>query len=101
MEELELITKIVIKQQTDSLKILSAIENELEQEDIFIIKEDELDQNQTEFLKDYFIKNIVNRRITNDYSQKTSHLLRYQNNGPSSDIAVSIIFRFILFVLLR
>ena len=63
-ELLELITKIVIKQQTDSLKILSAIENELEQEDIFIIKEDELDQNQTEFLKDYFIKKISPALVT-------------------------------------
>ena len=31
--------------------------------------------------KDYFIKNIVSKNITNDYSQKASHLLRYQNNG--------------------
>ena len=30
---------------------------------------------------DYFIKNIVRKNITNDFSQKVSHLLRYQNNG--------------------
>jgi polyphosphate kinase len=63
-ELLELITKIVIKQQTDSLKILNTIENELEKEDIFIIKEDELDKNQTEFLKDYFIKKVSPALVT-------------------------------------
>ena len=39
---LEEITNIVIKQQTESLKILKQIEDELETKNIFIIKEDEI-----------------------------------------------------------
>lgn len=55
---LEEITTIVIKQQTDSLKILKEIEDELETKNIHIIKEDELSASQTEFVKNYFANQV-------------------------------------------
>lgn len=55
---LEEITNIVIKQQADSLKILKQIEDELEVKNIFIIKEDEISESQSEFVKNYFINQV-------------------------------------------
>tara|TARA_R110000796_G_scaffold35017_3_gene90230 strand:+ start:214991 stop:217063 length:2073 start_codon:yes stop_codon:yes gene_type:complete len=55
---LEEITKIVIKQQTESLEILGQIENELESEDIFIINETEITASQDKFIKNYFINQV-------------------------------------------
>jgi polyphosphate kinase len=63
-ELLTQITEIVIKQQTESLKILNKIELELEKEDIFIINEKELDNSQKNFLRDYFIKKISPALVT-------------------------------------
>jgi len=63
-ELLTQITNTVIKQQTESLKILSKIEQELEKEDIFIINEKELDDSQKAFLRDYFIKKISPALVT-------------------------------------
>ncbi len=63
-ELLDLITQTVITQQSESFRILSQIEDELECEDIFIIKEDELNQNQKAFLKDYFLKKISPALVT-------------------------------------
>src|SRR5690554_6718132 len=51
---MEDITQIVINQQTESLKILSDIEKELENQNIFIINEDEVSDQQSEFIKNYF-----------------------------------------------
>jgi len=55
---LEEITKIVIEQQSKSLKILGQVEKELEKENIFIIDETEITEEQSGFIKDYFIKNV-------------------------------------------
>ncbi len=52
---LEDITKIVIKQQAESQKLLKHLENELEAKNIFLINESELSETQEEFLKKYFI----------------------------------------------
>ncbi|NNC34171.1 MAG: polyphosphate kinase 1 [Croceitalea sp.] len=60
---LEEITKIVIKQQAKSLKILSAIEKELAEEHIYIIDETEVNDAQGRFLKDYFLRK-VNPELT-------------------------------------
>ncbi|MBT8186183.1 MAG: polyphosphate kinase 1 [Croceitalea sp.] len=60
---LEEITKIVIKQQAKSLKILSAIEKELAEEHIYIIDETEVNDAQGKFLKDYFLRK-VNPELT-------------------------------------
>ncbi|MRI00305.1 polyphosphate kinase 1 [Kriegella sp. EG-1] len=61
---LEEITEIVIQQQSQSLEILKDIEDELEQQDIFILQENELSESQQVFVKDYFIKNVSPRLMT-------------------------------------
>ena len=63
-ELLTQITDIVIKQQTESLNILSKIELELENEGIFIINEKELDSSQKNFLRDYFFNKISPALVT-------------------------------------
>ena len=55
---LDEITKIVIKQQAESQILLKNIENELEQQNIFMINEKEVGEAQEEFLKKYFIQNV-------------------------------------------
>jgi len=55
---LEQITKIVIEQQSKSLKILGKVEKELEKENIFLIDETTITEKQSEFIKDYFIKKV-------------------------------------------
>ncbi|MCK0188468.1 polyphosphate kinase 1 [Arenibacter sp. F20364] len=55
---LEEITDIVIKQQTKSLKILSDIEKELENQNIFLINETEITDHQSSFIKNYFIEKV-------------------------------------------
>ncbi len=59
---LEEITKIVIAQQANSLEILSSIEEELKAENIFIINENEISENQAEFIREYFFK-MVNQEL--------------------------------------
>lgn len=61
---LEEITKIVIDQQTKSLGILKNIEDELENQNIFILQEKELNDNQKEFVKDYFLKEVSPQLMT-------------------------------------
>ncbi len=53
---LEQITKIVIEQQSESLEILSQINNELQKEKIFKINEDDIDQYHHNFIKSYFFQ---------------------------------------------
>ncbi|QWX84713.1 polyphosphate kinase 1 [Cellulophaga sp. HaHaR_3_176] len=55
---LEEITTIVIKQQTESLKILGQIEEELESKDIYIINETEITEGQSSFIKSYFANEV-------------------------------------------
>ena len=57
-ELLEEITKIVINQQTESLKILDSIDKELEGEKIHIIDETEIDDEQHSFIKNYFYQEV-------------------------------------------
>jgi len=52
---LEKITQTVIKQQAHSLQILKKIEEELQEENIFIIHQDEISPQQSEFISDYFV----------------------------------------------
>ncbi|MGO4919688.1 polyphosphate kinase 1 [Maribacter spongiicola] len=58
------ITNIVIEQQTKSLTILRRIEHELEGKNIFIIQETELNENQKEFVKAYFLKEVSPQLMT-------------------------------------
>lgn len=61
---LEQITHTVIDQQASSLKILSAIQNELRKENIFIINETEISPQQSEFISDYFVRNVSPAMMT-------------------------------------
>lgn len=53
-ELLEIITKIVIKQQSYSLQILDAIQKRLKKENIYIINESQIKETQKQFIKNYF-----------------------------------------------
>ncbi|MGX1930655.1 polyphosphate kinase 1 [Flagellimonas sp. 2504JD4-2] len=61
---LEEITKIVIGQQARSLEILNSIEEELKAENIFIINENEVKENQAEFIREYFFKKVNQELMT-------------------------------------
>lgn len=58
------ITEIVIEQQSESLRILSVIEKELEQENIFMLNETQLNQEQEHFIKDFFIQKVSPELVT-------------------------------------
>ncbi|WP_229335646.1 polyphosphate kinase 1 [Flavobacterium sp. ALJ2] len=58
------ITEIVIQQQSESLRILSNIEKELETENIFIITENEITKDQEEYLKNFFIEKLSPELVT-------------------------------------
>ncbi len=61
---LKIITDIVIKQQTRSLEILSDIHDKLEKEHIYVIKEHQIEKDQHEFIKNYFIEQISPALVT-------------------------------------
>lgn len=58
------ITEIVIQQQSESLRILSIIEKKLQEENIFMINEDEILEEQESFLKDFFIQKVSPALVT-------------------------------------
>lgn len=58
------ITEIVINQQSESLRILSVIEKELELQNIFIIHENEISKEQEAFVHDYFIQKVSPELVT-------------------------------------
>ena len=58
------ITDIVIQQQSESLRILNIIENELETKNIFIITEADITIDQEIFLKDFFIQKVSPELVT-------------------------------------
>jgi polyphosphate kinase len=64
VELLKDITQVVIKQQTDSAKILDEIENQLEKENIHFLREEEVNAAQAEFLRDYFLQKVSPRLVT-------------------------------------
>ncbi len=61
---LEEITKIVIAQQSRSVQILKSIQEELEGQDIFIIKETQLNESQRTFVKNYFMQKVSPQLMT-------------------------------------
>ncbi|MFB9055614.1 polyphosphate kinase 1 [Mariniflexile ostreae] len=61
---LEMITQIVIQQQSDSLKILSAIKASLRKENIFIIDETQIEGPQKSFIKKYYLKTVSPALVT-------------------------------------
>ncbi|OIQ18643.1 MAG: polyphosphate kinase 1 [Flavobacterium sp. MedPE-SWcel] len=58
------ITEVVIEQQSESLRILSVIEKELEKENIYILNESEISKEQGKFIKDYFIQKVSPELVT-------------------------------------
>ncbi|MBW4362250.1 polyphosphate kinase 1 [Flavobacterium taihuense] len=58
------ITGIVIQQQSESLRILSNIEEQLETENIFIIHENDINKEQEVFLKEFFIQKLSPELVT-------------------------------------
>ena len=67
------ITKKVIKLQNESSKILNSIEKSLKKENIFFINENQVLENQKEFLKDYFIRKISPSLVTIILSNNKKH----------------------------
>ncbi|MDN3677567.1 polyphosphate kinase 1 [Flavobacterium paronense] len=58
------ITEIVIKQQEESLRVLTTIEKELEKQNIIIINENEVSEEHENFIKDLFIQKISPELVT-------------------------------------
>ncbi|WP_333600399.1 polyphosphate kinase 1 [Flavobacterium sp.] len=58
------ITEIVIKQQAESLRVLTAIEKELVKQNIIIINENEISDEHENFIKDFFIQKISPELVT-------------------------------------
>ncbi|SHI50714.1 polyphosphate kinase [Mesonia phycicola] len=58
------ITQIVIKQQSESLKILDTIINKLVDHKICIINEQEVTENQAQFVQDYFLQKVSPALVT-------------------------------------
>ena len=63
-ELLEIITQIVIKQQSESLGILRNITSKLEDENIYIINETQITSNQHDYIKRYFIQKVSPALVT-------------------------------------
>lgn len=63
-ELLEIITKIVIDQQAESIRVLDEIDKALKDENIFVINESEIDDKQKAFIKDYYFQNISTALVT-------------------------------------
>ena len=58
------ITEIVIKQQSESLRVLNTIEKELVKQNIIIIDENEVSEEHEHFIKDFFIQKISPELVT-------------------------------------
>ncbi len=61
---LEEITQIVIDQQSESLKILDSIHEELEEFNIFMINESQVPESQKNFLKNFFLQKVSPALVT-------------------------------------
>ncbi|TYA72005.1 polyphosphate kinase 1 [Seonamhaeicola marinus] len=63
-ELLDIITQIVIEQQTESIRVLNEIDARLKEENIYVIDETEVDSSQHEFIKEYYFKNVSSALVT-------------------------------------
>ena len=93
-ELLKDITKVVIKQQADSAKILLEIENQLEKENIHFLREEEVNATQAEFLRDYFLQKVSPRLVTvilkeeeQDFTDNKAFLAIKMELTPTENIA--------------
>ena len=77
------ITKKVIEQQSESMNILSKIENKLKDEHIYFINEKQVLKDHESFLKEYFIQNVspalmtimINEEEAQDFSDNLAFLV--------------------------
>jgi len=58
------ITEICISQQAKSVEILKKVQKELENQNIYILKETELSNEQKKFAKNYFVQNVSSQLMT-------------------------------------
>lgn len=58
------ITEIVIRQQSESLRILANIEKQLQKHNVFIIDEREISKAQQKFIKEFFIQKVAPALVT-------------------------------------
>ena len=93
-ELLKDITKVVIKQQTNSAKILGEIENQLEKENIHFLREEEVNAAQAEFLRDYFLQKVSPRLVTvilkeeeQDFTDNKAFLAIKMEMSPTENLA--------------
>ena len=93
-ELLKDITKVVIKQQTNSAKILGEIENQLEKENIHFLREEEVSAAQAEFLRDYFLQKVSPRLVTvilkeeeQDFTDNKAFLAIKMEMSPTENLA--------------
>ncbi len=94
VELLKDITKVVIKQQIDSAKILGEIENQLEKENIHFLREEEVNAVQAEFLRDYFLQKVSPRLVTvilkeeeQDFTDNKAFLAIKMEMSPTENLA--------------
>ena len=93
-ELLKDITKVVIKQQSDSAKILEEIESQLEKENIHFLREEEVNPTQAEFLTDYFLQKVSPRLVTiilkeeeQDFTDNKAFLAIKMEMTPTENVA--------------
>ncbi len=58
------ITQFVIEQQSESLEILDHIQKDLRKHNIFFIRENEVNEAQAQFIKDYFLRKVSPALVT-------------------------------------
>jgi polyphosphate kinase len=75
------ITDIVIKQQTESLVILSKIEKQLEKENIFFLNESQITNGHEVFVKDFFIQKVSPELVTIIFNDLSEFPLIKDNSG--------------------
>lgn len=63
-ELLEIITKIVIEQQSESLNALYKVKDALEDENIYVIDEKQIEHSQRDYIKKYFIQDVSPALVT-------------------------------------
>ena len=63
-ELLDIITQIVIKQQTESIRVLQEVDSRLKEENIFVIDETQVDSSQHDFIKNYFFQKVSSALVT-------------------------------------
>ncbi len=75
------ITKIVIKQQNESLKVLGEIEKKLEKQNIIIVDETQVTPEQEQYIKEFFIQKMSQELVTIILNDLAEFPLLIDNTG--------------------